>query len=118
MFALLSGHAVHEARTTAEAMALAAKRPAPGMRAACPGVPSAIAQVVDVALCFEKERRWSSAAEMRAALDHAARFASRLPSAPGRRAPPAGAGRSTSTSSQAPPSAAPMLLVKQSRKTR
>jgi serine/threonine-protein kinase len=109
MFALLSGHAVHEARSTKEALALATKRPAPAVREACPGVPSAIAQVVDVALCFEKERRWASAAEMRAALDHAARFASRLPSAPRRRAPAV---------DEAPPSAAPIMLVKQSRKTR
>jgi serine/threonine-protein kinase len=118
MFALLSGHPVHEARTLAEAMALAAKRPAPALRAACPGVPSAIAQVVDVALCFEKERRWSSAAEMLAALDHAARFASRLPSAPKHRKGAPGPGRDLGDVPEAPPSAAPMLLVKQSRKTR
>jgi serine/threonine-protein kinase len=109
MFALLSGDEVHHARTTTEALALAAERPAPAVRDVWPGVPSAIAQVVDVALCFEKERRWASAAEMRAALDHAARFASRLPSAPRRREPAA---------DQEPPSAAPIMLVKQSRKTR
>jgi eukaryotic-like serine/threonine-protein kinase len=120
MFALLSGHVLHEARTPKEAMALAAKRPAPAMREACPGVPSAIAQVVDVALCFEKERRWSTALEMRAGLDHAARFASRLPSVPKHRASPAGLAGKASAPSQAPapPSAAPLLLVKQSRKTR
>jgi len=87
MFTLLSGREVHEARTPMEATIFAATRPARSLLEVWPGAPSALARLVDVALCFERERRWSSATEMRGALAHAARFVGCLPPAPERPPP-------------------------------
>ncbi len=118
LFTLLSGREVHEARTAMEAMIFAATRPARSLRDVWPGVPSALAQVVDVALCFEKERRWSSAAEMRTAIGHAARFVSGLPPAPKPplQAPLMGPMGTVVMGSRPPPSAGPVPIVKPGRK--
>ena len=104
MFTLLSGREVYEARTSTEAIIFAATRPARSIRDVHPGLPSALAQVVDVALCFERERRWSTAAEMRAALGHAAGFVSALSAAPRASKPPSRLGpRGTMVMDSAPP---------------
>lgn len=118
MFTLLSGREVHEARTPMEGMIFAATRPARSLREVWPGVPSALAQVVDVALCFEKERRWSSAAEMRTALGHAARFVSARPAAPRPPTSPSVVGPMGTMvmESAAPPSEEPVPLVRPARK--
>jgi eukaryotic-like serine/threonine-protein kinase len=117
MFMLLSGREVHEARTPMEGMIFAATRPARSLRDVWPGVPSALSQVVDVALCFEKERRWSSAAEMRIALGHASRFVIGLPPAP--KPPPQGPQMgpmgTVIMESRPPPSAEPVPLVRPGR---
>jgi eukaryotic-like serine/threonine-protein kinase len=74
MFTLLTGHPVHEARTPMEAMVFGATRPARPLRDLWPAAPPLLANAVDVALSFEPDRRWASAAEMRTALDNAARL--------------------------------------------
>lgn len=68
IFTLLSGRFVHEAETVQEQVIYAATLKAPGLAEVCPEVPAAVAAVIDRALAFERERRWSSASEMRQAL--------------------------------------------------
>jgi serine/threonine protein kinase/tetratricopeptide (TPR) repeat protein len=68
LFTLASGRTVHEARTTAEMLVLAATQPAEPLERVAPGVPSGLAAVVDRALRFDRGERWASAAEMHAAL--------------------------------------------------
>jgi eukaryotic-like serine/threonine-protein kinase len=72
-FTLLTGHVVHEARTPMEGMIFAATRPARSLFEVWPEAPAGLANVVDVALCFEKARRWESAEQMRTALANAMR---------------------------------------------
>ena len=67
-FALVSGRTVHDAPTTAEALVRAATTPAKPLAEIAPNVPAEICAVVDKALAFEKTERWTSAADMRAAL--------------------------------------------------
>ncbi len=73
MFSLLSGHFVHEGESGTETAVMAATRPAPRLEAVAPEVPLGLRGVVDKALAFEKGKRWSDAAEMRRALEEAAR---------------------------------------------
>ncbi len=68
MFTLLTGHYVHEARTPIQTMLLAATRPARSIFDVWPEAPGGLANVVDVALSFDKTRRWPSALDMRTAL--------------------------------------------------
>jgi serine/threonine-protein kinase len=67
-FTLLTGRFVHEARGAMEAMVFAATRPARSLFEVWPHAPPLLANVVDVALSFEKDRRWTSASAMRTAL--------------------------------------------------
>jgi eukaryotic-like serine/threonine-protein kinase len=69
MFTLLTGKPVHEARTSMERMIFAATKPARSIFDVWPQVPPALANVIDVALDFDKMRRWSSAREMYTALE-------------------------------------------------
>jgi len=71
IFTLLTGHAVHRASTPTDTLRLAATRHARSIKDVWPGAPSPIANFVDVALSFEKEKRWASADEMRTGLGHA-----------------------------------------------
>ena len=71
IFTLLTGHAVHRASTPTDTLRLAATRHARSLKDVWPGAPSPITNFVDVALAFEKEKRWASAEEMRTALGHA-----------------------------------------------
>lgn len=71
LFALLTGRFVHEGRTAIETMVLAATRPARSIFDVWPDIPGGIANVVDVALMFDKTRRWASAKEMGVALGRA-----------------------------------------------
>jgi serine/threonine-protein kinase len=79
MFTLLTGRSVHEARTPMESMIFGATRPARSLSEVWPAAPRLVVNVVDVALAFEKERRWKSAGEMRTALRNAMRM---IPSTP------------------------------------
>jgi serine/threonine protein kinase len=74
MLTLLTGHVVHDAQAGMEAMVFAATRQARSLLEVWPKAPAALANVVDVALWFDKDKRWSSAAEMRTALGNAMRI--------------------------------------------
>jgi serine/threonine-protein kinase len=82
MFKLLTGRAVHEARTPMEAMIFGATRPARSLAEVWPSAPQLVVNVVDVALAFQQERRWTSAGEMRTALSNAMRMVVSSPPAP------------------------------------
>jgi serine/threonine-protein kinase len=71
MFTLVSGAVLHVATTAMEAMIFAATRPARSLFEVWPDAPPALANVVDVATAFEREKRWRSASEMRTALAQA-----------------------------------------------
>ena len=71
-YLLLSGRLVHEEETPEMMHVAAATKPARPVRAVAPHVPEAVAAVLDRALQFERDARWPSAADMRAALERAA----------------------------------------------
>jgi serine/threonine-protein kinase len=111
LFTLASGRYVHEGETGQEVLIHAATAAARPVSSVAPGVPEALAAVIDRGLAFTREARWSSASEMAAALGEASRvafgdepnvsaFAAVLPFAP-----PAGTG---STSLSMPTSPEPM----------
>jgi serine/threonine-protein kinase len=79
MFSLLTGRAVHEGRSPMEAMIFGATRPARSLTTVWPAAPPALVRVVDTAVAFEQERRWSTVAEMRAALANAIRLSPSVP---------------------------------------
>jgi serine/threonine-protein kinase len=64
MFTLLSGHAVHEAETASETLALAVTQPAPALATVAPTVDRRIAEIVDRALRYDKRDRYSTAVSM------------------------------------------------------
>jgi serine/threonine-protein kinase len=68
MFCLLSGRGVHAGRTAGEQLESAASRPAPPLWSVAPDIGAGVAQVVDRALEFAKDRRWPSATRMQEAL--------------------------------------------------
>lgn len=68
LFTLLTNKPVHEARTQMERMVFAATRPARSIFDVWPDVPPALANVIDVALEFDKVQRWPSARDMHTAL--------------------------------------------------
>ncbi len=65
MFTLLTGGNVHEADTLGEQLILAATAPAPPLATRMPELPAEVCEIVDVALAFKQEQRWSSAESMR-----------------------------------------------------
>lgn len=71
IFTLLTGHAVHRAGTPTDTLRLAATRHARSLKEVWAGAPSPIVNFVDVALAFDRDKRWASADEMRTALRHA-----------------------------------------------
>ncbi len=71
MFHLLSGRDVHEGRTANEKLVSAITRPAPRLATIVEDVKPSLANVVDTALAFSKERRWPNASLMQAALTSA-----------------------------------------------
>jgi serine/threonine-protein kinase len=64
MFTLLSGCTVHEGDSVEEVALLAATKPARSLATVC-DAPAPIVELVDRALAFKKDDRWSSAWEMR-----------------------------------------------------
>ncbi len=64
LFALLSGHTVHEGESIEQVALLAATKPARSLASVCE-VPAPVVELVDRALAFAKNDRWSSAWEMR-----------------------------------------------------
>ncbi len=71
MFSLLAGRGVHEGRTMNEKLANAINRPAPPLASVAPDVSPPVADLIDRALEFAKDMRWSSAATMQKALHQA-----------------------------------------------
>ncbi len=92
-FALAAGRCVHEADTPEGILVLAATVAAPPLASVAPGVPGALAAVIDRALAFSKADRWPSARAMQHALQEAAESAGCI-EAPG--APAASASASAS----------------------
>ncbi|MCA9623569.1 MAG: serine/threonine protein kinase [Myxococcales bacterium] len=68
MFRMLAGRTVHGVTATGASLIAAATKSALPIREVAPHVPEPIGSVIDRALCFRKEGRFASAAEMRAAL--------------------------------------------------
>lgn len=68
MFTLLSGKLVHDATHAQQAIILAATRPPMSLSTAASQLPAKLVELVDRALAFDKAGRWSSAAEMRDAI--------------------------------------------------
>jgi len=68
LFTLLSGRHVHEARHPMEQMIFAATKAPPPVASILPGLAPSIAEALDRALAYDRERRWSSAREMQEAL--------------------------------------------------
>ncbi len=75
MFTLATGLLVHEADNTQQILVKAATSPARPFAGVMPGVPDALAVVVDKSLAFDKPKRWLNATEMQTALRAAAREA-------------------------------------------
>jgi len=69
MFATLTGEVIHPGATPMEQMVLAASKPARSLRSVMPEASPVLAHVVDTALAFDKEKRFSSALEMKSALE-------------------------------------------------
>jgi serine/threonine-protein kinase len=64
MWQALTGRLVHEGRTANEELLSAMTNPAPPILSVLPTLSPAVAQVVDRALAFEKEKRWLDAERM------------------------------------------------------
>ncbi|HRG95928.1 MAG TPA: serine/threonine-protein kinase [Polyangiaceae bacterium] len=75
MFTMLSGEHVHPVEGVQKKLLAAATMRARPIEAVLPALPEEIAAVIDRALMFNKEERWPSAAQMRAALAEARRDA-------------------------------------------
>jgi len=71
LFALISGHLVHEAESATMLLLRAGTTPARSLRSVARDVPEPIAALVDRALAFAKPSRWENAAAMRDALGEA-----------------------------------------------
>ncbi len=68
MFVALTGRSVHEADTNNEQLLAAMTQPAPSIGSVLPGLPKALVDLIDRALAFEKDARWSDARAMQCAL--------------------------------------------------
>jgi hypothetical protein len=68
MFALISGHFVHEAGTPNEQFGLAMTSEARSLAELSPDIPEAVVRIVDVALAYTRERRWPDAGAMQEAV--------------------------------------------------
>ena len=68
MFTLLSGRCVHAAETMNQLLLAAMTKPAPPIASVVPGVPRALAEVIDRSLAFNAAKRWPDARAMQQAL--------------------------------------------------
>jgi serine/threonine-protein kinase len=68
MFTLLAGRLVHHAETVNELMLAAMTKPAPPLASMVPGIPGAVAHLVDRALAYDIKARWPDARTMQLAL--------------------------------------------------
>jgi serine/threonine-protein kinase len=72
MFSLISGRLVHVTQTLTEQLVAHASKPAPSLADVAPQTPPPIVAIVDRALAFEKDKRWSDARAMHQAIREAA----------------------------------------------
>jgi serine/threonine-protein kinase len=79
MYTLLSGKFVHEADTINEQLIQTATQPATSVARCCPGLHSAVVQIIDRALAYERQDRWPSAGAFQQAVREAM---ARIPGAP------------------------------------
>jgi serine/threonine-protein kinase len=82
LFTLLTGEHVHEGGNAPQLLVNAATKTARAIASVLSTVPGPVAAVIDKALAFEKEDRWTSAKEMRDALARACTEATGAPIAP------------------------------------
>jgi serine/threonine protein kinase len=82
LFECLAGRPPHVGESDAEVILSICTRDAPDLRLLNPAVPEAFAAFVARAMQRDRERRWSSAEEMRAELEHLAGLSSDTPDAP------------------------------------
>jgi serine/threonine protein kinase len=68
LFTLISGQFVHVGQSAPQVLVQAATQRARSLAQVAPATPSAVVELVDRALAFEKEARWPSASSMRAAV--------------------------------------------------
>lgn len=68
MFTLLSGRCVHHAETLNQLLLAAMTKPAPPIAGVVPGIPGALAAVIDRSLAFDARNRWADARAMQHAL--------------------------------------------------
>jgi serine/threonine protein kinase len=68
MFKLLTGRVVHMAETVNEQLLAAMTQPAPPIATLVPTAPIPVLQIVDKALAFNKEDRWTNARSMQQAI--------------------------------------------------
>jgi eukaryotic-like serine/threonine-protein kinase len=68
LYALATGHSLHEAPTTNESLLLAMTKRVPPIQTLAPELPPAIAALLDTALAFDKEKRFVDARAMQEAL--------------------------------------------------
>ena len=71
MFTLLTGRYVHASSTINEALIRTATEPAPSVGSFDVDLPAEVVELVDRALAFERDRRWSDARAMQSALREA-----------------------------------------------
>jgi serine/threonine-protein kinase len=71
MFTLISGRFVHHGRNLNEQLVTSATQPAPPLRSVAPWVSKEVASVVDRAVAFRKEQRYSDAVAMQRAVREA-----------------------------------------------
>jgi serine/threonine-protein kinase len=84
MFALLSGHLVHEGESATAVLVQAATQPARSLALAAPDADPRVVAIVDRALAFDKAARWPNATVMRTAVRdvYLAKFGAKVTSEP------------------------------------
>jgi serine/threonine-protein kinase len=68
MFRALTGRTIHEGKTAMERLFQAMKERAPSLGIVAPQMPPWVVGIVDKALSFDKQERWATAQDMRAAV--------------------------------------------------
>jgi serine/threonine-protein kinase len=69
LFTLVSGQSVHQGENAAQLMIRAATMHARPLQSVVAEAPAPLAEIIDRALAFEKDKRWPDAAAMRAAVE-------------------------------------------------
>ncbi len=67
LHALITGHRINAAKTEAESLVLAASRPVPSIKTIAPNLPAEVARLIDRALAWDRQSRFSDAEQMQAA---------------------------------------------------